>query len=86
MKTAFERMQNWVARSLEVLVVDKDEAWASAYEAGHYGFEMPVVLGQHPDLVEAYQHGQQEAVVDAENRERFEALCDALGPDWCPAL
>lgn len=86
MKPAFERMQDWVARSLEVMVVDKDEAWASACEAGRYGFEMPAVLGQHPDLAEAFQRGQQAAVIDAENLERFEALCDAHGPDWCPAL
>lgn len=85
MKTAFERMQSWVGRALEVLVVDKDEAWASAYEAGRYGFEMPALLAQHPDLVEAYQRGQQDAVADADAEGRFDSLADAF-PDWCPAL
>ncbi len=86
MKTAFERMQDWVARALEVLVLDKDEAWASANEAGRYGFEMPTVFAQHPDLVEAYERGKHDAVTDCEDWERFEALCESNGPEWCPTL
>lgn len=85
MKTAFERMQNWITKALEFLVVDKDEACEAAYEAGRYGFEMPTVLAKHPDLVEAYQRGQQDSVTDAEAWQRFSALADAF-PESCPAL
>lgn len=86
MQTAFERMQNWSTKAIKLLdVEDKGEALEAAYEAGRYGFEMPTVLATHPDLVEAYQRGRKDVVIDAEAWDRFCALADAF-PESCPAL
>lgn len=60
-----QQMNRWVSRAIEVIEADKDEAWASATEAGRYAFgyglDMPESLSAHPYLVDAFQTGKQYA-------------------------